>query len=513
MRSVLISVDFIYKKDGSLHPTELNTSTKYDLSLGDLTKENFVSEVSEFFDHESLDLFMIDNNLSKITTISAGGDDTIFRVFCEYYSYDFESILVGFGQRTVPYVEDDDSTLILRIAYDTYALIDDLYARDNYEFHNLIKGESFANPVTFVENGFDTIKEFEQSQDGVIPNYVIKSRTPGFIATYYPKGYRLENVNELENLKKSLGSDEFITRFEFNSSLSLEDNRTHHLRTMSIIYGPSLDVLNLIHYKAINSVSTQNDLLVYENEVDSNKELDKLFLSKYYPTWYSKNGLNYHSDSSDKILKPDGSLVSFVDLQIEEEIQNIFYESPLEDGELQDYDKINNFILGTSSVKSKTSITGGIFVNITATNEIHGTFSWHDGIGNTYLIRKPNQSEKEVSWLKGGDIEIGDEVLIYDRNVNSTISFLVKDISFEIKEKDLYMISISPMPQFMVQLNESNSNLFLVQHNACDSRAGRCTAASPLSNCSQPTCIDCGKNSPNCQNCGGASTVFCNNPV
>jgi len=52
MRSVLISVDFIYKKDGSLHPTELNTSTKYDLSLGDLTKENFVSEVSEFFDHE-----------------------------------------------------------------------------------------------------------------------------------------------------------------------------------------------------------------------------------------------------------------------------------------------------------------------------------------------------------------------------------------------------------------------------------------------------------------------------
>jgi hypothetical protein len=33
MRSVLISVDFIYKQDGSLHPTELNTSTKDDLSI------------------------------------------------------------------------------------------------------------------------------------------------------------------------------------------------------------------------------------------------------------------------------------------------------------------------------------------------------------------------------------------------------------------------------------------------------------------------------------------------
>ena len=65
----------------------------------------------------------------------------------------------------------------------------------------------------------------------------------------------------------------------------------------------------------------------------------------------------------------------------------------------------------------------------------------------------------------------------------------------------------------MVQLNENNANLFLVQHNACDTRAGRCTAGAPASNCSQPTCIDCGKNSPNCQNCGGASTVFCNNPV
>lgn len=513
MKSVLISVDFIYKEDGTLHPTELNTSTKDELSIDILTNENFISEVGGYFDHELLDYFMINNNLTKIITISAGGDDRLFKAFCNYYSYEFESIFVGHGQMTVPEIEDSNDTLIIRIAYDTYALIDDLYARDNYEFHNLIKDEPFSSPVTFTENNFDTISEFESSQDGTIPNYVIKARTPGYIPTDYPKGYRLDNINELNSLKQTLGDDEFIQKYEFNSTQSLINNRTHHLRTMSLVCGSNLDVLNLIHYKSLNPVSTQNNLLLYDSEVDSNKKLDNLFLSKYYPTWYSKNGLNYHSDSTDNILKPDDTLVSFSELQLEDEVKNIFYQSDLNDGELQDMSQINNFTLGISNVKGKTKVTSGIFVNITATHEDYGTFDWYDGVGNTYLIRKPNISVDQVLWSKGGNIEVGDEILLYNKSSNTTIPFLVQNISFDIKDLDLFLISLSPKPQFMVQLDENNTDLYLVQHNACDTRAGRCFSVNPLFSCQTLTCSDCGKNSPNCQNCGGTATTTCNPPV
>jgi len=519
MRSLLISVDFIYRQDGTLHPTELNTSTKDDLSaVGQLTDENFVSEVEGYFDHEQLNTFMIENNLSKITIIGRGGDERLHKAFASYYGYEFDTVIVGSQQITIPEVEDKDDTLIIRIAYDTYALIDDLYARDNYEFHNLIVGESFASPVTFNENGFDTIKEFIPSQDGVIPNYVVKARTPGYIETQYPKGYRFNSMEELSELKNNLGDDEFIAQFEFNDSLTLIDGRTHHLRTMSLICGPTLEVLNLVYYKSINPISTQNDLLVYDSEIDSDKKLNDLFLSKYYPNWLSKNGLNFHSDESDLILRPDDSLISFSNLQVGDIVKYIHYTDKLELGEEQNSDILDNPTHGISKVTSLTKAKTGIFINITATNQTHGTFTWYDGIGNTYIVRKPNQSEDTVLWTKAGRIEIGDDIMIYNNKSLEAIPFTVDDVSYDVKNLELYLISLEPKSEFLVKLSETNNDLFLpnndlflIQHNAC--HPSRCFFSNPVGAnvCAGPffNCNDCGKNSNSCINCGGSATSSC----
>ena len=513
MKSVLISVDFVYKQDGTLHPTELNTSTKDDLSIRiEVSKDNFLEMVSDYFNHELLNSFMIDNNLTKIVTISAGGDDRLYKAFAEYYGYEFERISVGAGQLTVPDVEDSDDTLIIRIAYDTYALIDDFYARDNYEFHNLISNELFASPVTFTENNFDTITEFESSQDDIIPNYVVKARTPGYIEGTYPKGYRFDTLEELNVLKQNLGDDEFIQKFEFNNSLTLIDGRTHHLRTMSLICGGTLEVLNLVHYKSINPVSTLNNALVYEQEIDSNKKLNDLFLSKYYPNWLSRNGLSYHSDSTDFILKPDDTLVSFSDLRIDDELKYIFYTQELADFEEQDFSIFENPELGSTNVIALSKARSGIFVNITATNEEYGTFGWYDGIGNSYIVRKSNQSNDKVMYYKAGKIEIGDDVMVFNKSLNSVVPLKVESITYDVKDLDLYLISLTPKSEFLVQLDENNTNLYLIQHNACAPQAGRCYFS--VASCPNgSTCSDCGKNSPNCVNCGGASTTTCNAPA
>lgn len=506
MKSVLISVDFVYKEDGTLHPTELNTSTKDDLSIRFLNNSNFLDLVPGYFEHEKLNTFMVDNGLSKITTIAQNGFDRIFKAFANYYGFEYELIVVGANQITIPDVEDKEDTLIIRIAYDTYALIDDLYARDNYEFHNLIKGESFANPVTFTENSFDTITDFELSQDGKMPNYLIKARTPGYIPYEYPKAYRLDSVDELNGLKQNLGHNEFITRFEFNNQSSLVDNRTHHLRTMSLLYGSNLDVLDLIYYKSLNYVSTKNELLIYESEIDSSKRLHDLFLSKYYPTWYSKTGLNYHADSSDCVLKPDDTVVPFTHLQPGDSVKSIFFNSQFSLGEKQDYSIFENPIIGTSQIGGLSLVRKGLFINITARHETHGTFTWYDGAGNTYIIRKPNQLDNTVLWTKAGVIEIGDEIMVYDNSIQQVKPFIVEEISFEIKDLNLYLISLNPKPEFLVQLNESNTDLYLIQHNAC---VGYLCYVGFGNVCGYGNCTDCGKNSPNCANCGGGATSYC----
>jgi len=503
MKSVLISVDFIYKQDGTLHPTELNTNTREDLSILDIDTTNFESVVDGYFDHEALNTFMVTNSLTKLKVVSVLGFDRLFKTFATHYGFEYELVVVAYNQVTVPEVEDADDTLIIRIAYDTYALIDDLYARDNYEFHNLIQSESFASPVTFSENGFDTITEFEASQDGVIPNYVIKARTPGYIATEYPKGYRLDTEAELNNLKQNLGDDEFIAKFEFNNPASLVDNRTHHLRAMSLICGSTLDVLNIIHYKSLNSVSTQNELLVYESEIDENKRLNDLVISKYYPTWYSKTGLNYHSDSTDLILKPDNSLVSFSNLQTGDEVKYIFFNEEFAGYEPQNASLIQNFTTGTSTVNGLTSVNKGLFINITVNHETYGQLSWYDGVGNRYVIRKTGYDSDTIIWYSAGFIEVGDEIMIYNNQSNEVVPVTVESIHFDIKDLDLYLVNLISKPEFLVRIQPDNDYLYLIQHNAC-SKVG-CQEGSGT--CAK--CNDCGKNSPVCIQCGGSATIKC----
>lgn len=506
MKSVLISVDFIYKQDGTLHPTELNTNTKDDISVRDITNDNFITKLEGYFDHELLYSFMINNNLSKIKTI--GGDARLYKAFANYYEFEFETIVVSHGSIIVPDVDDDDDTLIIRIAYDTYALIDDLYARDNYEFHNLIKGEPFSSPVTFIENEFDSITEFESSQDGSIPNYLIKARTPAYDVKDYPKGYRLENVEELNMIKKNLKDNEFVQRYEYNNTLSLIDNRTHHLRTMSLICGPNLEVLNLVHYKSLNFVSTKNELLVYDSEILKDNKLHSLFLSKYYPTWYSKTGLDYHVDYTDYILKSDNTLTSFKNLQIGDEVKSIFFNKQMAVGIEQDFSVLQNPIIGTSVIGALSSSKHGIFVNITVTNEVYGTFSWYDGIGNSYILRNPISQDNNISWAKAGLIENGHEIMVYDKSINQVVPLIVQNIFYDIKNIELYKISLNANPEFLIQLNSSNSDLFLIQHNQCNGPL--CASGGFYASCSSGYCGDCGKNSPGCVNCYGASFQSCN---
>ena len=509
MRSVLISTDLVMKSDGTWTPTEINTNTSHEISLknkdsGSATQ--FIDNFGDYVNHIEFNEFLQANNITTIKTIDKkSGFHRVIESFCNHYpEYTYELHEVGQNSVVVPEVEDDNNTLIIRIAYDSYALVDDLYARDNYEFHNLIKNETFASSVTFNtgdEDNIDTITTFEASIDGIAPNYVIKKRTPGGIKGQYPILYRLSSQAQLDNLKASITSDEFIQKYEFNQS-SLINNRTNFIRSIDILYGTELEIFNIATYKSVNTVSTQNNVLVYDTEIDENGKLNDLFASKYYPKVLPNYSLSYHFDENDLILMADGTDLVASNLVLNQEVKTIYFNEQVMSFESTSVSNLEIFNIDSQSIQSIDDKTGGIFINITAINNSNVEYSWYDGLSNYYLVQKSNDTNAQYINTVAGDIETGDKIFIYNKTTDSIDTLTIQSITFDIKNITTYKMSLGMEErEFFVKLSdEGDSNeIYLIQHNAdpCSPNCG----SSFFYSCAYGVCSGCHKSNFNCPSC------------
>jgi hypothetical protein len=509
MRSVLITTDLIRRADGTLTPTEINTNSSYELRQKNtnIGGDTFIENWGEYFEHVEFHTFLQNNNISKLTIINGtGGINPMFQSFSEYYNYEYTLVQVSVGSITIPSVEDADDTLIIRVSYDTTALVDDLYARDMFEFHNLIKDETFASPVTFntgEETNIDTIT-FEPSIDGIVPNYLVKPRVPGYEKGVYPKVYRLDTVEELDALKLSIGENEFIQKYEYNEELGTVDNRVSFIRSFDLIYGSSLDVQHLMTYKSINSVSTKNTVLHYDNELDENKRLNKLITAKWHPSFILSNSQYYHFDETDKILLPDLTTMLATELIKDDFVLGINFNEEIKKFQSFNVEALETFTTGSTPITSLDQNTHDcIFINITAIDENQTEYSWYDGIGNYYLIQKQGGDTAQYLSDNSGFIEIGDGVFVFNKASNSVKSLTITDIFFDIKPIVTYQISLTnQFREFFIELDE---NLFLIQHNGgCVYNCG------DIAGCASSQCADCNKISPGCPVCTNSGfTYFC----
>lgn len=512
MRSVLISTDLIRKGDGQLTPTEINTNTGHELDIKykDNESEHFIENYGEYFDHNGFHNFLQNNSMTKIVLIDKKGSmELLFNSFANYYNYEYEFVQVAEGSVSIPIVEDAENVLIIRVSYDTYALIDDLYARDMFEFHNLIKNESFTSPVTFntgTEDNIDTITTFEPSIDGIAPNYLIKPRVPGYPRGMYPMVYRLDTQEELDELKSNITENQFIQKYEYNEELGLVENRVSFVRSLDLVYGSNLDVLNLITYKSINGVSTQNTLLQYDNELLENKRLSPLFTTKWHPSYALSNSLKYHFDATDEVLMPDLTDKIATELVVEENVLGINFSEEIKLFKSAPVETLTTFTTGSVGISHlEENQFNCIFINITAVNSEGVEFNWYDGIGNAYLIQKSGSEDAQYLSEVSGYIEVGDNIFIYDKTDNIVKPLQVTNIFYDIKDITTYKISLQQeFREFLIKLDE---NIYLLQHNAaCNEWCG------VFYYCGSETCALCGKNSQNCPNCSGygGSSYLCN---
>lgn len=512
MRSVLISTDLIRKGDGQWTPTEINTNSKHEISIKhkDTDVEHFIENFDLYFDHLQFHNFLQENNFSKIVVIDAqGGIDVILKSFANYYNYQHEFVQVPDGSLTIPNVEDADDTLIIRIAYDTYALIDDLYARDMFEFHNLIKDEPFASPVAFNtgnENNIDTITTFEPSIDGIVPNYLVKPRVPGYPKGMYPMVYRLDTQEELDQLKASLDENQFIQKYEYNEELGLVENRVSFVRSLDLIYGSNLDTINLMMYKSANAVSTKNTLLQYESELVEGKRLNQLFTTKWHPSFFLSNSQIYHFDATDYILMPDMTDKLASELMIDDEVFGIFFNEDIKLHQTAPVTTLDTFTTGTPKISVlNQNEFNCIYINLTAVDENNVEYSWSDGIGNTYLIQKAGSTEAQYISEFSGFIEVGDIIFTFNKNENVVKPLTITNIYYDIKATPTYRISLEQeFREFMIKLD---GDLYLLQHNA-----GCNEWCNIYYFCGSETCTLCNKQSVNCPVCTNVnySTYVCN---
>ena len=128
MKAVLIATDLIKNESGDIKVLETNTNA--------WATHNF-----SLFDFSGLTNFIENNNFSEVHFIVQNFNRTLtpyIQQIAESKNATFTEYLVDNTAITVPYVEDSESKLIIRLSYDTTAVIDDDYCRDKYKLQMLI---------------------------------------------------------------------------------------------------------------------------------------------------------------------------------------------------------------------------------------------------------------------------------------------------------------------------------------------------------------------------------------
>lgn len=519
MRAVLTGTDLLKDIDGSFKVIETNTNiqTAVDTTIY-FNQDDFNTFISESTINEiilisktELNTFIPDIELNENNEVisDTGTDISLFlKNYCETHGMTFTPIIVDKNAITVPFVEDDDNKLIIRNSFDTTALIDDLYAKDNWAFLKLMHDtDENSIPKTYIndeEFGFDSIGT-TITDNGNHPNFLVKKRyTPDDNRTF-PKVLKINTIAELEALKESLDSEEYLQEYIYNPN-DLIDNRAKFYRSVDLIYGSNLDVLNLWCVEHGNSF-----------EIDSTCDYDDNNLVQYWerPKYIYKfvnvgdKDPHLSGDENTKVLMQDNSKTNLSTLQPGSVIKTISIPN-LPVNEL-DYsmnswsssydDFINNYQSDTATLISKNLQENwvGFFYEIETTDGI--IFS---DVSQAAILCKTLESGSTdnyiVKFKTYAGLQPTDTLLLVDTETSTIVDKSIDSISISYGMIDVYTTDFEQIDVFLTMEESDNSKWGIMTHNY-------------TFDCFElyyyPSCYDCGngsfgqKGAAGCCRCGG----------
>lgn len=492
MRAVIIGTDFMKDTDGTFKALETNTNiqldTQWSLNFDSASFENFV--LSNNF--TEVVLITNQNNVSAESDYSINYEINELRAITKTYvdnsipftrfNFSFneylESFLTGSNislttittddtSTTIPFIEDADDKLIIRLSFDTTALIDDNYARDNWGFLKLMYDtDNNSIPKCYIDDaefGIDNIGDTLRDNANH-PNYCIKKRVTPSDNKIYPKLYKINTLEELNDLKSNLEVDEYIQEYIFNTD-DLFDNRLKSYRSIDLLYGSNLDI---IHLQVVEK--TKNLPILATADFDDSNQVqswDRMrYLQKFYTTT-SQIGIKLSASENTKVILPDGTIELAPNLQIGDEVKSILFPSLPDETDLGTIENwsssfdltMADYQVSSSFLENKTTTDYyGILVTIeTDTNSIFSDAA------HAKIMVKDDDNVKFKNYLR---VETGDEIIIFDTTTNELITSTITNVNFRFDKFTAYTLDFEELDLFLtLEETENQSRYGLVTHN------------------------------------------------
>ncbi len=482
MKAVIVATDLLKDTDGSFKILELNTNVG-----------GVIADTTKYFDIEVFNEFVVSNGIEVIEFInqSLASNNTVIdveqtgdnpmpipfsRVLTEYYSGSATvSLTIHSVESTstiVPFIEDAPNKLILRNAYDSTALIDDTYAKDNFEFLKLMHDtDSNSIPKTYFvddELGFDSIGEVVRD-NGEYPNFIVKERFPTTNYEEYPKVYKITSIEELFNLKSSLPSNTLLQEYILNEN-DLYNNKLQTYRSVDMIYGSNLEVMNLFS----PYVHTNSTILSPTADFDENNELQywerPVYLQKVSNRIYSQQIKKYKVDADSKILAGDGSLKNINDIALGDTLKSV----QLNNLGWSD----NDLPLYSASVDTVTVGSPIIDTIVTDIESVEGVSFWlkeitlNDGTifsdvdTSTVIAKLSTDGDELFRFVNFRGLGVNDSIVVVNTTTNELEIKTISSIQYSYHKETIYKLDVEESDLYLTMEEESTSPVYaLIQHN------------------------------------------------
>lgn len=471
MKAIILGTDLL-EQNGDVKILEINTNT------------TIYNEGADLLDYDTLFNFLISSSISEFHFIYTERDSHSpstqtyrfkekLQEKCTETNISFSEYIVPFNSVTVPFIEDADNKFILRQSFDTTAVVDDLYCADKFGFFELMSGSSYI-PKTYFTSGdlnMDTLDSVLLNNTDT-PNLIIKAKIPNYDTSLYPAIYSLSEESQLDSIKSELESDYLAQEFIYSDE-NLVSGKYSIIRSIDIIYGGSLELLNLGGYRQ----STVIPVDIYPNELTDGIKLNAKSRHKYITKEVGVKEVfsvaEYHTDEDSVILDYTGSLRDVNTLELGSYIRSINF-TDYNDNNAGKFEEGKLNVLGWSGSMEQSNLTltqttsslNGIASASVDTIYIRVTTSdgksWVDSPSCTYYIEE--SGSLATRWEKLNNMYIGDKLVITDANTTELTTIEITNLQPEHSNMTIYGLDFEPSDLFLVDLGDGD---FSVMHNGC----------------------------------------------
>ncbi len=479
MRGTIIGSDYIF--DGTdAKVLEINTNT------GIFNQGLQYLDIDPFFDFlEANNITTLEFIYNESITPATGqynlGFNGLLAAECESRSITYVQHEVQSSAITIPSVTDADDKFILRHAYDVSAIVDSTYCADKLEFLELMSG-SDALPKTYASSSdflYDTLDTIDTSLTDK-PNLIEKARYPNYDLSMYPKLYGFSDSGDLDSKKADITSDNFFIQEYITDDNNVVNDRITVIRSLDIIHGANLDIINLGSYKNSSVLPLSHDSSTFRLNIGAegleSSSLSSYTRFKYLNKYSGKQTIQYHTDAESNILIPNNGITNVENLEISSSVIaprfQLITGSEFSGEPSEEYQEHNGTLeLTTSSLSYETSSVVSIvsesvedlFVRVTLNdgtsfddapeNEIYTVISGSNDITRFEFVNK---------------LLVGDKIVYFETGSNN---IQTKEItSLDIIYKDnfyIYNVDIEPYDYFLVD-SKNGDGLFSIHHNPCN---------------------------------------------